>query len=280
MTAILTDLAGVIDDLDEATYHQHPALSVSGAKKLLDCPAKYRHDMDHGQAPRAVFDIGHAAHALVLGVGAEILVVAADDWRSKAAREARDAAYAEGKIPLLAADKAAVDGMAAALRQHPRAGTLLEPGTGRAELSLFWRDWVTGVHRRGRLDWFTAHEGRPTIVDYKTCASAEPGQVRRAVANFGYHQQHAWYVDAAHAVELADEARFLFVFQEKSAPYLVTVVELDGEAVRVGRARNDEALRVFAACEASGVWPGYADDVQVVSLPQWAQPREGWDPTT
>lgn len=276
MTATLPHLAGIIEGLDEAAYHANPALSVSGAKKLLDCPAKYRHDMDYGQAPRAVFDFGHAAHAAILGVGAELAVVDADTWVSKAAKEAKAQAYADGKTPLLAKDAATVDGMVTALRAHPRAAALLAPGAGRAELSIFWRDWVTGVQRRGRLDWLTEHEGRPTIVDYKTCASAEPGEVRKAVARYGYHQQHAWYVDGAHALEIADDPRFLFVFQEKTAPYLVTVVELDDEAVRVGRARNDEALRIFADCTDKGVWPGYCDDVQVLSLPSWAAPREEW----
>lgn len=277
MTAVAApELTGVVDDLAEAAYHSHDALSVSGAKKLLECPAKYRWERDNGQAQRAVFDIGHAAHAAVLGVGAELAVVDADNWMTKAAKEARAQAYADGKTPLLAKDKAAVDDMAAALRAHPRAAALLAPGSGRAEVSLFWRDWVTGVQRRGRLDWLTVHEGRTTIVDYKTCASAEPSQVRKSVANFGYHQQHAWYVDGAHALDVADDARFLFVFQEKTAPFLVTVVELDGEAVRTGRAKNDEALRVFADCQASGVWPGYASEVVTVSLPPWAAPREGW----
>lgn len=278
MTA--TALAKVVEDLDEAEYHAHAALSVSGAKKLLapSCPARFKWERDNPPAPKAVFDIGHAAHAAVLGVGADVVVVDAANWMTKAAKEARDQAYADGKTPLLAADAAAVEGMAAALRAHPKASALLDPDHGTPEVSLFWTDVASTVQRRARLDWLPATDGgRLTIVDYKTCASAEPGKVRKAVADFGYHMQHAWYVDGAHAVGLAEDVGFRFVFQEKTPPYLITVVELDAEAVRVGRARNDEALRVFAECTEWDTWPGYADDVQVLSLPPWAQPRQEFE---
>jgi hypothetical protein len=264
-----------VHDLDAEAYRAHPALSVSGAKKLLppSCPALYRYERDNPQQNKPVFDVGHAAHAQLLEVGAELVVVDADSWTTKAAREARDAAYAAGKTPLLTKDKAAVDGMTAAVRAHPGAAALFEDG--RPEVSLFWEDWAHGVARRARLDWLTVHGGgSATVVDLKTCASAEPQAIGKAVANFGYHMQHAWYVDGVHALGLADDIRFLFVFVEKAPPHLVTVVELDGEAVRVGRARNDQALRIFADCEASGRWPGYADGAVTVSLPRWATPRD------
>lgn len=288
MTTIL-ELAGVVDGMPEDEYHAHDALSASGAKKLIapSCPAIYRWEKDNGQPPKRAFDVGHAAHAQVLGVGGEVVVVQktakdktvcdAEDYTTVSARQHRDEIRAAGKIPLLASEKAAVDGMAAALRQHPKASALFDPDHGKPEQSLFWRDWVTGVQRRARLDWLPESDGgRLVIADYKTCVSAEPSAVRKTIANYAYHQQDAWYRDGVHTLGLADDIGFRFVFQEKTAPYLVTVVELDNEAVRVGRARNDEALRVFAKCTATGVWPSYSDDVQVVSLPPWANPREEW----
>jgi hypothetical protein len=266
------DLAGVVEDLDEETYHAHPALSASGAKRLLQAPALFAYERQHGRPPKAAFDTGHATHAQLLGVGGELVVVDADNWLTKAAKAQRDEARAEGKVPLLAADKVAVDRMVTAVRSHPIAGPLFVEG--RPELSLFWEDWAHGVQRRARPDWIAA-DG--TVVDLKTCVSAEPQQLRKTVATYGYHQQQAWYEDGIAELLGGPPARFLFVFVETSPPHLVTVVELDAEAVRVGRARNDEALRVFADCTRTGTWPGYCDDVQVLSLPPWAAPREDWD---
>lgn len=258
--------AGVVPDLDEQTYHAHPALSVSGAKKLLppSCPAIFRYEQLNPPEPKAVFDIGSAAHALVLGVGAELATIDADDWRSKAAQAARDEARTAGKIPLLRKDSDAVHAMAEALQGHPLAASLLRDGT--PELSLFWSDPDTGTDLRGRVDYFTGD----TIVDYKSCASAEPSTFAKAVANYGYHMQAAFYTDGVKAVGLHDQPRFLFVCQEKTAPYLVTVIELDTLAIHRGRERNRLAIDTYVGCVMFDEWPGYTDDVTVVGLPGWA----------
>lgn len=264
---------GIVYDLDEATYHADPALSASGAKKLLppSCPALYKWDRDNGQQHNAVFDFGHAAHAAVLGVGAPLQVVDADNWMTKAAKEAKAAAYAEGRVPVLAKEKAQVDGMAAAIKAHPIAAALLDPDHGKPEVSAFWHDPSFGVDRRCRFDWLPDTDGgRLILPDYKTAVSAEPKAFARAAANFRYHMQDAWYRDTAHALELAEDIAFVFIVQEKTAPYLVTVCELDAEAVMAGRRRNEYAMQVFAECTATGQWPSYSSDVELISLPGWA----------
>jgi hypothetical protein len=133
MTAIKP---GLYEDLDEATYHGHKSsLSVSGAKKLLppSCPAIFKWQRDNGQPHKAVFDFGHAAHAVVLGAGADIKVVDAPDWRTKAAKADADEIRAAGHIPLLAHEWAQVRGMADAIKAHPIASALLEPDHGKPE---------------------------------------------------------------------------------------------------------------------------------------------------
>jgi hypothetical protein len=47
------------------------------------------------------FNIGNAAHKLLIGRGKELVIVEADDWRTKAAKEAREIAREEGKTPIL-----------------------------------------------------------------------------------------------------------------------------------------------------------------------------------
>jgi hypothetical protein len=94
--------------------------------------------------------------------------------------------------------------MAAALREHPVARALFDPDRGRPEQTLIWRDKRTGVMRRARLDWLPdPGAGRLIIPDYKTCASAEPAALARAVAAYGYHQQDDWYRAGARALDLA-----------------------------------------------------------------------------
>lgn len=267
-------------DLSAARYHADPvsggSLSSSGARKLLppSCPALFAHWRAAGGEHRAVFDVGHAAHAVVLGAGAELAVVDASDWRGKAAREERDAAYAGGRTPLLRAEYDQVQAMSAALRAHPVAAALLDPARGRPEQTLIWRDEPTGVWRRAMLDWLPdAAPGRRLIVaDYKTARSAEPGALSRALDSYGYAAQAAWYLDGVTALDLTGggPAAFVFVAQEKDPPYVVTVFEPDAEALRWGALLNRKAIETYRRCTDAGHWPGYTDDVISVGLPAWA----------
>lgn len=275
---------GVYPDLTAEEYHADPvpggSLSSTGARRLLppSCPALFRHEQDTPQKPRRTFELGHAAHRLVLGDGPDVITVDYDDWRTKAAREARDEIRAAGAVPLLQHEGEELAAMANALRAHPIAGPLFIPGTGQAEVSLFWQDNRAGTWLRARPDWVKgrAPGGRLILADYKTCRSAAPDAIERDVHAYGYHQQAAWYLDGIHALGLGDyTAQFVFVFQEKTAPYLITVCAIDDMTLRIGAAKNRRALTAYQQCRESGVWPGYCDDdIPYISLPAWAGSKE------
>lgn len=263
------------DQLPADEYHRQPALSSSGARKLLppSCPAIFRHEQLHGQPRKRVFELGHAAHALVLGCGPELVEVDAKDWRTNAAKDAAAEARERGAVPLLPDEYAQIHAMAAALRAHPTAAALFNPERGRPETSLFWRDEESGVDRRARLDWLPdPGTERLVVPDYKTTTCAEPGELRTSAYKYGYHRQAPWYLDAVQALELADAtAAFVFVFQEKTAPYLVTVIELDVIALALGRELNRRAIDRYADCVRRDVWPGYSDEIELVPLPPWVE---------
>jgi hypothetical protein len=273
---------GIYDGMTEAEYHADPvpggSLSSTGARKLLppSCPALYRWEQDH-PVFKDVFDFGSAAHKLVLGAGPKIEVIDAKDWRTNAAKAARDQARANGFVPLLPHDWEHVEAMAAAIQDHPLAGPLLDPlAGGKAEQSGFWIDEEFGVWCRFRLDWLSGQrtrDGRPVIVDYKSSPCAEPETfARKSVAEFSYHQQDAFYCDGYSALTGEDPV-FLFAVQEKQPPYLVSVVQLTEEDRQVGRERNRHAIERYRDCKAAGVWPGYGDDIEPITLPAWARSR-------
>ncbi|HET8681267.1 MAG TPA: PD-(D/E)XK nuclease-like domain-containing protein [Micromonosporaceae bacterium] len=268
-------------DIPAETYHADPvpggSLSASGARRLLppSCPARYRWWADHHEPPRREYDLGHAAHTLILGAGPQLVVVDAGDWRTKAARQARDDAHAAGHVPLLTADHDTVQAMATALRGHPVAAALLDPARMWPEQTLIWRDHPTGVWRRARLDTLprpdTSMGSRMILADYKTTGkSADPDSIERAVHDHGYHIQAAWYLAGVEALGLADTAAYLLIVQERDPPYLVTVAEIATGALRIGRQLARRAINTYARCVAAGRWPGYCDDVAYVSLPAWA----------
>lgn len=270
----------VRDDLTAEQYHaDRTSISSSGLRALLDpgCPAQFKYDRDNPPAPKREFDLGHAAHKLVLGDGPEFRVIDYPNYKKKDAQNQRDEAYALGLVPLLPKEHEQVQAMADAIRRHPIAGGLFTPGTGRAELSIYWTDPATGVRCRVRPDWLKEMPGLALAVDYKTITKADPSTASRAIKDHSYHQQDAFYIDGIWAALQPEDVRFAFVFQSKQPPYLITVRELTQQDRDIGRARNERALRLYAECESTGVWPdwtGPVTEIPQIGMPTWDTIRQ------
>ena len=157
--------------------------------------------------------------------------------------------------------------MREALATHPVAGPLFERTDRECEASLYWQDPTTGVACRARPDWWSKNHS--LIVDLKTTSrSAAPAEFGRTAAQLGYHLQAAWYCEAARAITGVDPA-FVHVVQETAPPYLVSVIQLDAEALQVGAEQAEHARHLYAECMTSGQWPGYPATVHSAHLPAW-----------
>lgn len=280
----LFDGPGVYPDLDEELYHSdvvpEGSLSYSGAKLILDSPARYRYDREHPKVKRE-FDFGSGAHKLVLGKGAEIVVLertdtktsevsVASDMRSPSTREHAARVRAEGKVPMLAHELAKAEVMAAQVLGHPIASTLL--ATGHAEQSMFWRDPHTLVMLRARMDWWTRlSSGRVLIVDYKTTGqTANPLSWGREAGSLRYFVQDPWYREGWQILHPDEEPPgFVFIVQEKDPPYLVSVCELDDDARAAGSELAAQARATYLECMTTGEWPAYPNRVHPVSIPRY-----------
>lgn len=262
---------GLVHDLDEKTYRaQHEWLSVSSAKKLLppSCPAKYRATVGI-EEHKPQFDVGKAFHVAVLGDGGEIVSAPFESWRSKEARDMRDAAHEAGAIPLLESEVETVLAMAAAVKAHDVAPLLFQSGT--AEVSAFWVDEATGVQCKARFDFLPDKQaGRRLVVpDLKSAVSADPREFAAAAARYGYVLQQIHYSNAIKHLGIDDDPAFVFVVVEKDAPYLVNVGQFaDAADTRLSAVALDKALRLYRDCLAADHWPGWTG-VTDLSLPAW-----------
>lgn len=271
----------IVDALPDDAYHGDPipggSLSSTGARLLATAPpAKFDHWRRTAQPPKKAFDLGHAVHSLALGYGLGIAEIPADVLASngaattKAARDFIEQARANGLTPLKADEVAEVQAMADALLTHPTAGPLLS-GDGRPEQSLFWRDPDTGVVCRARVDWLppVSASGRIINCDIKTCRDASQAEFDRDAGRLMYHAQASFYEDGLLTLTGADSAASVWVAVEKDPPYLVAVHQLPSVDMIRGRGLNRRALRLYAECTASGVWPGYPTDVQIGRIPTY-----------
>jgi len=223
-------------------------------------PAHYQWDKAHPKFSDA-FTLGTAAHSVILeGDLSGIVTIDADNWLTKAAKEAKAAALADGRQPLLKKEMAQVLAMNDAVMAHPQARGLFIGH--KAEESVFWKEDALTLKCRPD-SW---QPGR--LVDLKTTVDASPRAFGKTAHSFGYHQSAAHYIDGVKAVT-GEELPFTFVLVEKTAPYLVSVVELDWEAIELGRALNDRAKRIFRECVTANNWPGYPT-AEPISLPNYA----------
>lgn len=273
----MSALSGIVPNLPEATYHAHPALSSTGARKLLESPARFHYWQSHPEPHKDAFDLGTAVHSKVLGVGWGVItyppehLTAAGNVSTKAATvEWVTEQRANGLVVITPEQAAHVNGMVDAVLAHPEARELFEQ-PGQSEASVFATDLNTDVEVRARFDYLPDFTGAdPWCVDMKTTAkSAAPAEFLKTVANFGYHVQQEWYL---HALDLATGeffGRMKFVVVETYAPYLVAVHELSQEFAEIGADKGKRARAKFAECTASGVWPGY-ESGDPLQPPMWA----------
>jgi len=257
--------------MPDADYRAAPGLSQSALKTILDCPARYLWELENPRVKDA-YDFGHAVHAMVLGVGPQVERLDFPGRRTNDYKTAEREARATGAVPLLASKYDEARACADAIAQHPLAGPIFA-APGESEVAMFWTDPARGVECKGLADRVVqTGDGAHWIVDLKTTArSAAPGSFARDVAQFGYHVQAAFYSDGYEQIT-GVRPWFLNVVVESAAPYLVSVVQLDQEALDAGRVKYGDALDLHAACVASGDWPGYTEiTAATLSLPKWAR---------
>lgn len=279
------DPTGLHPDIPEEEYHRHiGSLSQSGAKLILQAPALFDYERQHPVVKR-IFEYGSAAHQKVLGVGPEIVVIQrtitnrkgdvldvvdAKDLRTDSAQAHQKEIRAAGGIPVLRKEYNQIEAMADRLANHKRAMEVFSGG--QAEISAWCVDEYTGVMRRARFDYLA-----PRVCgDYKTAESADPWAFARKAVDYGYDIQAAWYLDLLEDLGVDVEA-FAFVVQQKTPPYLVSVVELDEDSIEHGRRRYMRALEIFRSCTESGYWPPFVPEHEhrTVRIPEYHLRREG-----
>lgn len=269
-----------IYEVSEDDYHNDPcvtpSLSSSGARDILKtCPAKFwwNSPMNPKREPqeRPALNFGRAAHQWLLMGGDGFLdryFVTDPDLHpnSKVAKQQKADAIERGMTIISTDDLATIRAMKEAIEAHEFAWAAFS--NGKPEQTLVWKDKETGVMLRCRPDFLPAALAH--IPDYKTAISARLADFERAVWNYGYYQQAAWYLDGIEAVTGHKPQSFFFVVQEKEAPYLINPIRAGQLSIEWGRLQNRRAIRLFAECLDSGVWPGYSADVETAELPTFA----------
>ena len=256
-----------VHDLSLAEYLADPApvpsLTAGIAGLLLDrSPAhawwKYREDKASARRDGA---IGTVFHAMFLGKGGDYRIIDHPDYRTKAAREARDEALDAGLTPITEADAETAHKMcehaAMQLERHGIGNFTNEPGA--AEQTLLWQEG--DVWCRACVDWLPVMSGPLAyIINLKTTTCAEPDWWQRNALRCGYDLSEAHYVRGIRQT-LGIEVRELFVVVENKPPYALSVNMLPVGALHMAERKRAYAVERWGACLASGSWPAYPSKI-------------------
>lgn len=249
------------------TYDAHPALRRSLLDSIDDSPRHLQYRRENPTEDSAALTQGRVLHTLILEpelAESRIAVWEGGDRRGNAWKEFE--ALHAGKDILKPAEYDMARAQRDSFLANPMTKDLLKERL--VEATAVWTDEETGIDCKARLDIVAPG----LIVDLKTARDISDAALQRAVFDFRYHRQTAWYLDAAIAAtgDYFPMSAFHFVFIEKTAPYELRTVVLDAAAVKRGDDENRANLRKYARCVATGVWPGLEPVVKQLSLPRWA----------
>lgn len=279
----------LIPDEDPATYYrrQLDVANHTGLTKVGKSPAHFKwwveHPEDDEESEALAF--GKAFHCAVLEPGvfdATYTVVPSDapprpSLRQRKAKtpapETRRAidwwalfdADHKGRTYIAGSDYEHVRRMAESAFRHSQAVAGLLTG-GIREGTLRWTDEESGLQCKARLD---NHEPGVFMLDLKKTRDASPEGFARSISHYEYDQQAAHYCAGGQAIGKPPK-HFIFLACEDRPPYVCQPYFLDPMAEERGMALRRKRMRQQAECLRTGVWPGYSQKIEQISLPAWA----------
>lgn len=248
--------------MTEKEYRSHQAISRSELWNIRQSPEKFRWFMDHPAPPSDNLIFGQLVHAMLLEpetVGNRFLALPELNLRTKDGKAERDRILAEcavkGLQPVTAAQAELASLMVEKCRSDSDVMDLLD---GAHEVPFFWTDDLTGEECKCRVDVLTEQDGKVTIVDYKTTVNAMKHAFVRDLYKFGYHFQAGMYCTGVkESLGLDYLPRFVFVAQEKTAPFSLNRIELPEDVILLGVDLYREYLGIYHECKETGIWYGY-----------------------
>lgn len=264
--------------MTEREYNEAEGVRRSDLWKMEDSPEKYKWFLEHPVEQTPAMAFGIACHKMILepeSFGEEFAISPNVDGRTKEGKEikARFAEENAGKTIISQDDSLVMADMEEALEKCKLANKLIR-GKGETEVPFFWTDPETGEKCKVKLDRLVKYNRRWYVVDYKTTQCAETFRFNSDMWKLGYYMQAAMYTEGVmRAKKLRKRPGFLFVAQEKKAPYSVNVIEVSEEVMNAGIAKFHQLLDKLHTCKAIDQWPGYmnGDVPNDAFVPNWMQ---------
>jgi hypothetical protein len=150
------------------------------------------------------------------------------------------------------------------LREHGRALKLLD---GQRHVVLTWEDEATGMPCKCQLDTVSTWN---VLTDLKTAQDASPEAFGKAIWNFGYHLQAAWYRRAWQRLT-GDLLPFTFVVVQTKPSYFCETYDLSPTWYQMADTQLARAMRRLTESYDTNQWHSASfGRVTTLEPPPWA----------
>jgi exodeoxyribonuclease VIII len=260
-------------------YRNRDGVSSTDLKKMTKSPAHFRYWKDNPQEDTHDLLFGRAVHKYVLEKDdffTEFAVAPNVDRRTKAGKEqfALFEVENEGKDIITQDDFDKIKAMYDALYATPFVERLL---SGEKELSFFMEDEKTGLTVKCRPDCLSEIGDTNILIDYKSTKDASSDAFMKDAIKLNYDLQMAMYKEIAEK-NLGKKYAVIFIAQEKTAPYLVNILEANEYFLKSGADMYHTYLDIYSECNETGNWYGYTynaetgnNGINTLGLPNWLQ---------
>jgi hypothetical protein len=254
---------GIYFNLSNEEYHKDPALSHSGMTKVLvswqDYWVSSCHNPNAGEYK--------ATDAMLFGERSGMLLLEPKKFHAKYNGYGRAPTAAKG-IWLSSIEEERIRRSVKDIMSVPQAAAYFEQGY--PEVSIFWKDKITGVPLRARIDYLRTFGA----IDFKRIAGVGPYAIGKAVKAQGLDIQNFLYLEGIKAArewlhamsdseieEFASEQGvaldwlcafrdeedllFRFLFQRSTPPYIWKIRELDQDVLIEGANATYEAMKRY-----------------------------------
>ena len=260
--------------MSNAEYRKKEGISASDLKMMMKSMAKWKYFQDNPEdGDTEAFLFGRAYHKLMLepdDFDKEFIVSPKFDRRTKEGKAAYEdfLAKAEGKDVISEDTYQTLLEMQAALYATPFVKLLIK---GEHEKSFFWTDEETGVPCKCRPDSYGQIQDEYICVDLKTTSDAETDHFMRDALKFGYDIQATHYCNGLED-HFKKPFKFIFIAQEKKAPYLVNVLQADDYFIQSGKELRNKLLADYKTAKETGIYEGYMSEtsgINSLTVPAW-----------
>jgi exodeoxyribonuclease VIII len=247
---------------DRKEYRAFPAFNQSAAKHILTSPAHYQAYINTPQEETKALRFGTFVHSAVLEPHTlnDLYATAPDcDRRTKEGKAAwAEFATANAGKTILDYEESAMGHLVASSARF----ALKRLGVEFDATEVMYHVDYNGVPLKAAIDGVAGDY----LWDIKTTDDASAAGMLKAIRNYRYNLQAYWY---RLVYELATGRRplgFRFLFIEKEPPFACAVCEVGPELMSWAIADFEKAVTLYKECTASGVWPAYPDDIQVIDV--------------